>query len=128
MSPLFPVSIKGIVRIDGRLVLLENERREWELPGGRLEGGEQPQTALAREIDEELNIKVDIGALIDAHVFEPVPGRPVLILVYDTVLRDAATLSISDEHSALGLFLPDELGPLSLPDGYRRAIRATLNR
>ncbi len=34
---LFPVSAKGVLFEDGRVVLLENERRRWELPGGRLE-------------------------------------------------------------------------------------------
>ena len=33
----FPVSIKGILVEAGWVVLLENERDEWELPGGRLE-------------------------------------------------------------------------------------------
>jgi 8-oxo-dGTP pyrophosphatase MutT (NUDIX family) len=47
----FPVAIKGVVTIDGRICLLFNERDEWELPGGKLEPGESPQTCLAREID-----------------------------------------------------------------------------
>jgi 8-oxo-dGTP pyrophosphatase MutT (NUDIX family) len=38
----FPVSIKGVLMDGDRVVLLENERREWELPGGRLEPGEAP--------------------------------------------------------------------------------------
>jgi GNAT superfamily N-acetyltransferase len=44
---LFPVSVKGVLFESGRVVLLENERREWELPGGRLETGEDPATCLA---------------------------------------------------------------------------------
>jgi ADP-ribose pyrophosphatase YjhB (NUDIX family) len=36
-----PVSVKGVVLDDGgKAALLENERGEWELPGGRLEAGE----------------------------------------------------------------------------------------
>jgi len=122
MAPQFPVSVKGVVQIDKRLVLLENERGEWELPGGRLELGEQPVDALVREIDEELNIPVTIGSLIDAGIFEPIPGRPVLILTYQTLVQDAATLSVSEEHSALGLFTKAELKTLALPDIYRRAV------
>lgn len=123
MSPLLPVSVKGVVRIGGRLALLENERGEWELPGGRLEAGEQPEQTLAREIDEELNIWVAVGPPVDAHVFEPLPGRPVLILVYETRVLDAATLSVSAEHTSLGLFDPAEIEGLNMPDGYKNAIR-----
>ena len=49
----FPVSIKGVLVEAGRVVLLENDRDEWELPGGRLEPGEAPETCLAREFAEE---------------------------------------------------------------------------
>ena len=54
----FPVSIKGVLVEAGRVVLLENERDEWELPGGRLEPGEAPMTCLVREFAEELGAVV----------------------------------------------------------------------
>ena len=38
----FPVSVKGVAIQDGKVLLLENERNEWELPGGKLEVGEDP--------------------------------------------------------------------------------------
>jgi 8-oxo-dGTP pyrophosphatase MutT (NUDIX family) len=44
--PLWPVSIKGVAcDTEGRVLLLKNERAEWELPGGRLEGRTMPQPA-----------------------------------------------------------------------------------
>ncbi|MEV6136524.1 NUDIX hydrolase [Nocardia sp. NPDC051990] len=40
---MYSISIKGVVVRDGRVLLLKNEREEWELPGGRIEPGETPE-------------------------------------------------------------------------------------
>ena len=124
----FPVSIKGVLVEAGRVVLLENERNEWELPGGRLEPGEAPETCLVREFAEELGAVVEIARIIDCWLFEVLPQREVVIVTYSVKRRGQGELRLSNEHRRFGFFTLHEIGALPIPEGYRRSIRVWLGQ
>ena len=42
----------------------------WEFPGGKIEPGETPQQALAREIREELNLIAEVGQKVTTTTYE----------------------------------------------------------
>jgi 8-oxo-dGTP pyrophosphatase MutT (NUDIX family)/GNAT superfamily N-acetyltransferase len=120
---LFPTSIKGVLFEGDRVVLLENERRSWELPGGRLDPGEDPASCLRRECAEELGAAIIVDAILDCWVYSVAPARDVLIVTYGVRRADGRELRASGEHRRLGLFALGELDGLPMPEGYRRSIR-----
>ena len=127
----WPVSVKGVLGWDGRFVVLQNRRGEWELPGGRLDATDvDPPSALRREMLEELDIDVTVGELIDSWIYD-IEGRRVLILTYRCEADRPAVLRHSDEHTDVAALALDELTSEPFPDAYlgsiARAARASAN-
>jgi 8-oxo-dGTP pyrophosphatase MutT (NUDIX family) len=127
-SKKYPISVKGIVCIDGKIVLLKNEREEWELPGGKIEPDENPEQCTVREIKEELNIDVEIDFLVDTWMYNILGKVDVFIVTYlcKPLTMDAQKIKISNEHKELGLFAPKEINNLNMPEGYKASIRKAL--
>ena len=122
-----PVSIKGVLLIDGQVVLVKNSRNEWELPGGRIDPGETHAQTLAREFAEELSIDVTVSSAIDSYVFEAIPGRHVNIVTYGCSLTGQFVPRLSEEHSEHCLWPIDRLSEINLPEGYRRSVEKWAN-
>ena len=89
----------------GAAEVLISQRREdqslplfWEFPGGKIEPGEAPTDALAREIREELGVQVHIGRIWEV-LFHAYPDYDVYMLVYHCTLPPSekpATVEVKD--------------------------------
>jgi 8-oxo-dGTP pyrophosphatase MutT (NUDIX family) len=112
------------VLIRGEALLLKNERGEWELPGGRLEAGEGLRECVAREVREETGLRVGVGPLLDAYVYEVLPGARVLIFTYGCFAGSLRGVRRSAEHTDLKMFPFDDLARIELPGGYAASILA----
>jgi mutator protein MutT len=120
----FPVSIKGVIVRDGRVVLLRNERQEWELPGGKLEPDETPEECLAREVHEELGLAVTVGPILDSWVYEITPAIRVVVTTFGCIERTHVDPVLSAEHKALAWFDLAQVDGLPMPGGYKRSVAA----
>ena len=121
----FPVSIKGVLVQENKVLLLKNERDEWELPGGKLELGEEPPVCLKREIHEELNLAVAIGPILHSWIYTIAKGVHVLIVTYGCIpTHPILNLTHSSEHKAVGFFDLKEVSAVNMPEGYKQSILA----
>jgi 8-oxo-dGTP pyrophosphatase MutT (NUDIX family) len=118
----WPVSVKGVVWVGDRVVLAHNSRKQWELPGGRLDRHESMEAGLAREIREETALDAVIGPLVGAYVFDAIPHKRVVVLAYGCAAGAEQAPSASAEHSEVTLFAAAELADLVIPERYRDAI------
>jgi len=81
-----------LVRDPDDRVLLCNltYKRDWDLPGGVVEVGESPQGAVAREVEEELALRIPAGPLLLTDWLPPWSGwDDALCLVFDGGEHDA---------------------------------------
>ncbi|HYI39594.1 MAG TPA: (deoxy)nucleoside triphosphate pyrophosphohydrolase [Allosphingosinicella sp.] len=86
--PTLTVVAAALVAADGRVLLQQRAPGRamaglWEFPGGKVEAGERPEAALVRELEEELGIAVEPGALGPAaFASADNEGRHMLLLLY----------------------------------------------
>jgi 8-oxo-dGTP diphosphatase len=77
--------VAAIIERNSRVLICQRKRGgssplKWEFPGGKVEPGEDLQSALVRELAEELGIRAVIGREIWRTTYQ-YPGRPEPILV-----------------------------------------------
>jgi len=123
----YPTSIKGVLLVDRQVLLVKNSRDQWELPGGRIDEGEDHAQTVSREFAEELSLDVAIRAPIDSYLFEVIPGRHVFIVTYGCTLVGEFRPAISHEQTEHCLWQVERLSELNLPAGYRCSIEKWAN-
>jgi 8-oxo-dGTP diphosphatase len=86
------VVVAAAIIVDDARVLLTQRKRGthleglWEFPGGKVEDGEDPRDALARELREELGIACDVGEIVDV-TFHRYAEKSVLLLFYRATMK-----------------------------------------
>jgi 8-oxo-dGTP diphosphatase len=79
--------VAAVVTRDGKILIGQRKRNgrhplKWEFPGGKVEPGEDPRAALARELREELSVAAVIGEEMDSYEVRYGDGFRVLLHFY----------------------------------------------
>ncbi len=96
---------------------------QWEFPGGKIELGESPEIALARELQEEIGIEAHVGDLKLAvtHSYDDVG---IIILFYEIPYWKGEPKAL--HHAQLEWIYPEELKGRPIPDANRRIMERLL--
>ena len=115
-----PVVVAAAVVVEQGRVLLSQRKSgthlagAWEFPGGKVEPGEDPRGALARELEEELGITCEVGAPVEV-TFHRYPQKDVLLLFFEATRRPGSAepraLDVADVRWAAAGDLRDEEFP-----------------
>jgi len=79
--------VAAVIERDGRILICQRKAGgrhalKWEFPGGKVEPGEDSQSALARELREELQIDATIGPRIHTETVQYPNGPPIHLEFY----------------------------------------------
>lgn len=113
---------------NGEYCLLDRRKgvQAWAAPAGHIDEGEDSRVCMARELEEETGIRVDMSVLTEVvccDAFNPC-GRGAEWhewFVYDggTIANDRLELREPEKHRGIGWFSPKEIGHLALEPVWR---------
>src|SRR6476659_7756201 len=81
--------VAAVIERNGQILVGQRRKSDshglkWEFPGGKVEKGEAPAAALARELEEELGIQARVGREI-VRYFNENPKRAKILLIFYSV-------------------------------------------
>ena len=128
---MFKVVVGALVRDDRVLLGHRSPSKRaypdvWDLPGGVVEPGESELAALAREIHEELGVRIatDSTSHLCRVVARPA-GEPVLLSAWLVTRWEGTPANLApDEHLDIGWFALAQLPPLAHHLVRERLVRA----
>lgn len=104
------IGVASVVRDgDGHILLIKTAKAGWELPGGRVEQGEDFITALKREVREEACCEIEVGRLTSVTTYVGAPSLTMLTFLCQHTAGDPRP---ADDSLDAGWFAPDTAAEL----------------
>lgn len=119
----FRIAVKAFIVNEGKLLLIKRRSNDvhkpgvWDIPGGRLEMGEDPRLGVKREAIEEVGLEIEPLLPIAINHFTRDDGQLITMIIF-LCEPSTATIVLSEEHQEyewqnLEETLPDWLQPIA---------------
>lgn len=108
LSVKYPISVKGVLIENNKVLLLKNESFIYDLPGGKVEPHQSIEEALIDEFKEETNLDVKIKSLIELKKLH-INKRDILIAAYQVENASNHPINISYENWGYNFIKINEL-------------------
>ena len=130
ISELFRITTKAVICLDDKVLMLRKATGKWDLPGGRLDDGEEIEFCLAREVAEELGLDIIVGPLIQCSLRRLTgPRCNVLVVAHLCTLSGAfSDIVLSTEHTEVRLFSRHEIDSLDMRQAYRKSVHMAFSQ
>lgn len=118
------ITVRAIIRKDNKTLLLKrsggrpDKRGKYELPGGRLQYGEQPEDALTRAVQQSIDASVKTSQLFDVltYVDETRRGVQYIFILFLVSVGGNAKLTLGERHNKYVWAKPHALDQQQLTD------------
>ena len=126
---LVNVSCKVILTVSNKILLLKKSGKWWDLPGGKLDEGEELASSAKREVLEETGLKVSVNEVKACFLQKRSDTRDRVFVFYHCPLKEKPSkIKLSNEHERYGYFSLKEIKNLELTDAQRKGITQTLGK
>lgn len=101
----FRVAVKAMIVYDKKILLIKRAEDDvqspgiWEIPGGRIELGEDPILGLIREIREETGLYIKPSVPLSVRHFVRDDNQIVTMIVFFSKAVGGELVGLSEEHS-----------------------------
>ncbi|MFA6250452.1 MAG: NUDIX domain-containing protein [Candidatus Shapirobacteria bacterium] len=129
------VTVAGFLVVDGKALIVRRSANQsflpgwYEIPGGKINFGEDPKEALIREFKEETNLKIKPQSPYRVfHYLSHQDQRHTVEIVYLVDLEDnIANLKLGHEHDSFAWITPEDIINFQLSDEIKADIEEGFN-
>ncbi|MEM2569523.1 MAG: NUDIX hydrolase [Candidatus Bathyarchaeia archaeon] len=127
------VGVGAVVHVNNKILFIRRANEPgkglWSIPGGLVEVGETLRDAVRREVEEETDVKIEVGNLIDVieNIIRDENGKVkfhyILIDFEAKPVREDISISPSSEVLEARWFTPEEIKDIPITNTARLLLK-----